>query len=66
MSGTGARTDNSIPKAREQEGNEEKTFPKFRNGKGMQNTIPVIQERELEAFILGIGREREDKQEEQH
>ena len=35
-----ARTDNSIPKAREQEGNEEKTFPKFRNGKKTKKPIP--------------------------
>ena len=35
-----------IPKIREQEGHEKKTFPKFRNGKGMKKSIPKIQERE--------------------
>ena len=49
----------SIPKFREQEGNEKKAFPKFRNGKGMKKSIPIIRERESEAFILGNGRERE-------
>ena len=44
---------------REREGNEKKTFPKFGNGKGMKKSIPIIWEWELEAFILGNGRERE-------
>ena len=30
---------------REREGNEKKTFPKFRNGKGMKKAIPKIRER---------------------
>jgi len=36
-----------------------KAFPKFGNGKGMKKSIPIIRERESEAFILGNGRERE-------
>ena len=36
-----------------------KTFPKFGNGKGMKKSIPIIRERESEAFILGNGWERE-------
>ena len=36
-----------------------KTFPKFRNRKGMKKSIPIIRERESEAFILGNGREQE-------
>ena len=36
-----------------------KAFPKFGNGKGMKESIPIIRERESEAFILGNGRERE-------
>ena len=36
-----------------------KTFPKFGNGKGIKKSIPIIRERESEAFILGSGRERE-------
>ena len=31
----------------------------FGNGKGMKKSIPMIRERESEAFILGNGRERE-------
>ena len=34
-------------------------FPKFGNGKGMKKSIPMIRERESEAFILGNGRDRE-------
>ena len=48
-----------IPILREREGNEKKTFPKFGNGKGMKKSIPIIWERESEAFNLGNGRERE-------
>ena len=40
-------------------GMKKKTFPKFGNGKGMKKSIPIIRERESEAFILGNGRERE-------
>ena len=36
-SGTGTGMDNSIPKVREQEGNGEKTFLKFGNGKEKEN-----------------------------
>ena len=38
-----------------------KAFLKFGNGKGMKKSIPIIQERESGAFILGNanGRERE-------
>ena len=43
----------------EQEGNEKKAFPKFRNGKGMKKSIPIIRERESKTFIPGNGRERE-------
>ena len=48
-----------IPSIREREGNEKKTFPKFGNGKGIKKSIPIIGERESEAFILRNGRERE-------
>ena len=48
-----------IPIIREQEGNEKKPFLKFGIGKGMKKSIPIIREWELEAFILGNGRERE-------
>ena len=72
-SGTGTGMDNFIPEVREQEGNEKKpfpkfgngkgmkkkAFPKFGNGKGMKKSIPIIRERESEAFILGNGQERE-------
>ena len=34
-------------------------FPRYGNGKGMKKSIPIIRERESEAFILGNGRERE-------
>ena len=54
--GNGKKT---IPKIREREGNEKKAFPKFGNGKGMKKSIPIIRERESEAFILGNGQERE-------
>ena len=36
-----------------------KTFPNFEKRKGMKKSIPIIRERESEAFILGNGRERE-------
>ena len=36
-----------------------KTFPEFGNKKGMKKSIPIIRERESEAFILGNGGERE-------
>ena len=36
-----------------------KTFPKFRNGKGMKKSIPIIWEWKSEVFILGNGREQE-------
>ena len=38
MSGTGARTDNSIPKAREQEGNEKKNIPKIQEREENEKT----------------------------
>ena len=44
---------------REREGNEKDPFPQFGKGKGMKKPIPIIRERESEAFILGNGRERE-------
>ena len=45
----------TIPKIREEEGNEKKTFPKFGNAKGMKKYIPLIQARKSEASILGNG-----------
>ena len=70
--GTGRAWKKSITTIQEREGNEtnqshhlgtgrewKKAFPKFGNGKGMKKSIPIIRERELEAFILGNGRERE-------
>ena len=40
-------------------GEQTKAFPKFGNGKEMKKSIPIIRERESEAFILGNGREQE-------
>ena len=36
-----------------------KIFPKSGKWKGMEKSIPIIRERESEAFILGNGQERE-------
>ena len=58
-SGAGSGMDNSNPKIREREGNEKNPFPKFGNRKGKKKSIPMIQERESEAFIPWYGRERE-------
>ena len=43
-SGTGREWKKSIPKIREREGNEKKTFPKFGNGKGIKKSIPKFWE----------------------
>ena len=51
--------DNSNPEVQEGKGKRKKTFPKFGNGKGMKKSIPIIRERESEAFILGNRREWE-------
>ena len=59
-SGTGREWRKVIPTFQEREGNDKKAFPpKLGNGKGMKKSIPVIRERQSEAFILGNGRERE-------
>ena len=57
-SGMGREGQKNIPKLREHEVNE-KTIPNFVNGNRMKKSIPIIWERESEAFILGNGRERE-------
>ena len=71
-SGTGREGKKSIPKVREQEGNEKSVpkiweregneknpFPKFGNGKGMKKIHSRNSGRESEASILGNDRERE-------
>ena len=55
-SGMGREGQKNIPKLREHEVNE-KTIPNFVNGNRMKKSIPIIWERESEAFILGNGRE---------
>ena len=48
---------------REREGNEKKTFPKFRNGKGTKKSIPKIQEREGNEKNIPKIHEREGNEE---
>ena len=48
-----------FPKFGKGNGMKKKTFPKFEYRKGMKKSIPIIWERESEAFIFGNGRERE-------
>ena len=51
----------TIPKTREQEGNEKKSFPNFGNGKGMKKSIPKIREREGNKKSIPTIRERESE-----
>ena len=49
----------SIPTIWKREGNEKKSIPKIRAREGNEKSIPIIRDRESEAFIPRNGREWE-------